>query len=371
MTTGNGNTEDNGDTNYYGNSDDGGGGQADVNQQVLARCQEVFPSWRSLTVEDFDFADPKGFSSFTMGIQARPDVSAEADPPAVLYRHLEGKENAILDSAEEKRVFLLLGQHEIAARCLHYDDTCRIEEFYQGRTLTADDVYDAEMQQGVAGELHRFHQLDPAGLPESTFFELLFERWGPLVERVLVRERHEFPEHERHLCEPLLQLLEPATLDRVLRQLPDPDVEPPVFCHNDTYHGNTFALDDGRVKLLDFEFSCRNHRVFDFANFFAETAMLHGFAEEPHFKIGPPRHTEADLTQLIGFYVDHDEFDDPTAGQIRVDELVAQTARAISCSDYMYAMAAIPLSVEPIQKIRFLPYAAQRFAKFLDQTQDL
>ena len=355
---------------------DGGGPTTSVNEEVFSRCQEVFPSWRSLTVDDFDFADPKGFSSFTMGIQARPHVAAaDADPPAVLYRHLEGKENAILDSVEERRVFLLLGEQEIAARCLHYDDMCRIEEFYRGRTLTADDVYDARMQQGVAGELHRFHRLDPTGLPKATFFELLFERWGPLVERVLIEERNEFPEHERHLCEPLLQLLEPTTLRQVLGRLPDPDIDEPVFCHNDTYHGNTFALDDRRVKLLDFEFSCRNHRVFDFANFFAETAMLHGFAEEPHFKIGPARHTDADLVQLIGFYLDHEQIEDPSDRQRRLDELVAQTSRALAASDYMYAMAAIPLSVEPIQKIRFLPYAAQRFAKFRrhtqTQTQDL
>lgn len=341
--------------------------QATVNQEVLARCQEVFPSWRTLTVDDVDFAQPKGFSSFTMGVQVRSDASTDADPSAVLYRHLEGKENAILDAAEERRVFLLLGEHEIAARCLHYDDTCRIEEFYRGRTLTADDVYDPGMQAGVAAELHRFHRLDPTGLPDATFFELLFERWGPLVERVLVAERGEFPEHERRLCEPLLQLIEPATLRHVLSCLPDPDVEEPVFCHNDTYHGNTFALDDGRVKLLDFEFSCRNHRVFDFANFFAETAMLHGFAEEPHFKIGPTRHTDADLARLIGFYLDHEPdetLENPARRRTRLNELVGQTARAVAASDYMYAMAAIPLAVEPIQKIRFLPYAAQRFAKF-------
>jgi len=34
-------------------------------------------------------------------------------------------------------------------------------------------------------------------------------------------------------------------------------------------------------------------------------------------------------------------------------------------SDYKYAMAALPLAIEPIQKIRFIPYAHQRFAKFL------
>ncbi len=345
-----------------------------ITADVLARCQDALSGWRGLTVNDFDFADPKGFSSFTMGIQARPGV--DSDPSAVLYRHLEGKENAILDSTTERDVFLLLGDNGIAARCLHYDDVCRIEEFYTGRTLTADDVYDPLIQKGVAERLHRFHQLEPESLPDGTFFELLFEKWGALVERVLIEQRNEFPEHERHLCEPLLQMLEPSTLDKVLRCLPSPGETEPVFCHNDTYHGNTFLLDgedeptSDRVRLLDFEFSCRNQKVFDFANFFAETQMLHGFAEEPHFKIGPPRHDDQQLAHLIGYYLDAETehsgaFEDPVERRAELDRLVAQTNRAIMASDYMYAMAGTPLAVEPIQKIRFLPYAAQRFAKFL------
>ena len=44
---------------------------------------------------------------------------------------------------------------------------------------------------------------------------------------------------------------------------------------------------------------------------------------------------------------------------------MAETRDLIPLSHYMYAMAAIPLSVEPIQKIRFLPYASMRFARFL------
>ena len=37
---------------------------------ALTRCQEVFPSWRGLSTDDFVFDEPKGFSSFTMGIHA-------------------------------------------------------------------------------------------------------------------------------------------------------------------------------------------------------------------------------------------------------------------------------------------------------------
>ena len=105
--------------------------------------------------DDFEFDPPKGFSSFTMGIRAKRPI----DPPAVLYRHLEGKENAILDADTEREVFLLLAEHGIAAHCHLADETCRIEAFHDGRTLTRADVFDTDIQRGIAGELHRLHQL--------------------------------------------------------------------------------------------------------------------------------------------------------------------------------------------------------------------
>ena len=61
--------------------------------KIFKQCQKLFPEWANLTVEDFTFDDPKGFSSFTMGIRSKKVVQ----PNAILYRQLEGKENAILD----------------------------------------------------------------------------------------------------------------------------------------------------------------------------------------------------------------------------------------------------------------------------------
>jgi len=45
--------------------------------------------------------------------------------------------------------------------------------------------------------------------------------------------------------------------------------------------------------------------------------------------------------------------------------LLQDTKDMLPLSDFKYAMAALPLAVEPIQKIRFVPYAYQRFKKFL------
>ena len=326
---------------------------SDLRAEVFGRCQTAIPAWRDLSVDVARFDPPKGFSSFTMGVHVQADV----EPRSALYRHLDGKENAILDGANERDVFLSLGDAEIAPRCLAYESDHRIEQFYAGRTLTADDVFDPAIQRGVAEQLHRLHQHDPGPLPEATYFELLHDKWGRLARQVLDHERHRFPGDEAALCDDLYAALEPEVLDMAMRCLPTGE---PTFCHNDTYHGNVFLLDDGSVRLLDFEFACRNHIAFDFANFFAETVMLHGFDEPPHFRIGEPRFTDHDLGSMIGHYVGLDAAPDPA----RVDRLVAETRRAIILSDLMYTLAAIPLAVEPVQRIRFIPYAHQRFEKF-------
>ena len=110
-----------------------------MKRRIFKQCQSLFPEWSRRPISDFEFDDPKGFSSFTMGIRCVESVQ----PPAVLYRHLDGKENAILDFETEKEVFLLLGEQDIAAHCYHYDTTSRIEFFYRGRTLVADDLFES------------------------------------------------------------------------------------------------------------------------------------------------------------------------------------------------------------------------------------
>jgi thiamine kinase-like enzyme len=329
-----------------------------VRDEVFARCRAALPGWSALSIDEVEFDDPQGFSSFTMGV--RP--SRPVDPPAVLYRGLGDKENAILDFETERTTFLLLGDHSIAARCFHYDVDCRIEEFYRGRTLTRDEVVVPDVQRRIADQLHRFHQIEPTGLPSATFFELIHEQWTPMARSVLTEHRAEFPAHEAALCDALLEICDDATAAKVMRCLPD---RAPVFCHNDTYHGNVMLLDDGRIRLLDFEFSSLNHPAFDFANLFAETVTRHGLPEPPHFDIAAPEFDEDDLARLIDYYLDNERFASPEQRAREQARLLTETAAALLLSDYMYAMAAITLARRPIQRLRFLPYADRRLRKFL------
>ncbi len=326
--------------------------------KIFKQCQELFPEWSALTIEDFDFDDPKGFSSFTMGIRSKKTVQ----PAAILYRQLEGKENAILDFETERNVFLKLSENKIAAFCPYYDENCRYEAFYQGRSLYAEELFDPETLKAIANELYRFHHLTPPTLPEKVFFELLHDKWGNLAKKVLVEQIDLFPENEQKLCIELREIYSAETLDKVKAYLPEGEL---TFCHNDTYHGNIMRLDSGEIKLVDFEFSCLNHKAYDFANPFAETVMKHQQQEYPFFRIDEPEYSDKELSLLINFYLDNAEFESQQARTEEFDKLLRETKTMIVMSDYKYAMAALPLAVNPIQKIRFIPYAHQRFSKFL------
>lgn len=325
---------------------------------IFKQCQTLFPDWAKSSIGDFEFDDPKGFSSFTMGIRC----NQPAQPAAVLYRRLEGKDNAILDFEAEKAVFLTLGANDIAAHCHHYDETCRIEAFYHGRTLTAEDLAEPENLRQIADQLYRFHQLSPPGLPNQGFFNLLHDKWGRLARHVLEHESANFPANEREMCRELREIYSEATIEKVRRCLPDEDL---TFCHNDTYHGNIMKLDTGEIKLLDFEFSCLNHRTYDFANLFAETVMRHQQPEYPYFRIAEPEFGDREIGILINCYLDNARFTSDEERRATFEKLLRQTKTMLIMSDYKYAMAALPLAVNPIQKIRFIPYAYRRFRKFL------
>jgi len=326
--------------------------------QIFKQCQELFPEWSSLSINDFIFDKPKGFSSFTMGIRAKKDV----DPPAILYRRLEGKENAILDFETEKQVFLTLGKNNIAAHCHYYDKQCRFESFHQGRSLYAEELFEADNLQKIANELYRFHHLERPELPNSIFFDLMHHKWGSLAKDVLQNKIDVFPENEQIMCEQLREIYSPETLETVRQYLPDGELS---FCHNDTYHGNIMKLDTGEIKLVDFEFSCLNHKAYDFSNMFAETVMKHQQSEYPYFKIVEPEYGDKELRMVINYYLDNEDFENPKARETTFQQLLADTKKMLVMSDYKYAMAAIPLAVDPVQKIRFIPYAYERFNKFL------
>lgn len=320
-----------------------------LEETVLERCQAAVPSWRGLPRAAFELSPPRGFSSFTMTVRCH--VTA---PFGVLYRQLGPKPNTLLSHTDERGVYEALADAGVAAPLVAYEGTHRIEEFYEGRSLTREDLRDHELLRKIGQQLAGLHAVTPP-VPTEPFFELIAERWRGAVRQVLVDERERFPAHEQEMCDELLHLLGRGTLRRVDALLAGEAVG---FAHNDTYHGNIMLLAGGEVRLLDFEFSCLNVPAFDFANLFAETTLRHKLPDPPYFALAEPDYSFADVLAVTRGYVE-------AGGQGDAEVQAERALRLIPLSDFMYAMAATTLAVEPIQKIRFIPYALERFRRFL------
>ncbi len=328
-----------------------------MNEMILKQCQKIFLQWSKVRIEHLEVQEPKGFSSLAYVVKTSLDIS----PKAILFRSLSAKDNAILDQKREEQLFLFLGEKEIAPKCLYYDQDCRIEEFYEGHSLKRTDIFNDNILKKVANQIYQLHQLKPLGLPKESFFTLLHTKWGGLASQVLTHQRDKFPENEQEMIEDLTKIYHPDMFKKVEKLLPKSELS---FCHNDTYHGNIMLLSDQRVKLLDFEFSCMNHKAFDFSNFFAETVMSHGHEKYPYFDIEKPKFKKSDIQKMVDYYFQNSAH---RVSLAKHTQLVEEIMSMIKLSDYMYALAAIPLAVNPIQKICFLPYAHRRFHKFLNE----
>lgn len=322
-------------------------------RDVLRRCRESVPAWADLSDDDFETTPPRGFSSFTMVVRCRRAV----EPHALLYRHLADKPNALLPHDEERRIYEALVRAGVAAPCVAYERDYRLEAFYEGRSLRADDLEDHDILAAIGEQLARLHAAAPP-VDAEPHFARLHRVWRSAARAVLVDHRCDFPDEEREMCAELLALLDDANVVRALSLLPDGEQH---FCHNDTYHGNVMLLDDGRIRLVDFEFAGTNHRAFDFANLFAETVMRHGLADPPHFAIAPPTYGEDDVLALIDGYLEGGGYNG-----VSRELLARQAMAAVPLSDFMYALAALPLARAPHQQIRFIPYAHQRYRRFLE-----
>lgn len=93
-------------------------GSDDIREDILRRRQLAIPSWGDLTTADFDFDDPKGFSSFTIGvgrIQIRPRLSDDLDHLARVAREVHKADGYPRYNPEDDLIGFLEPPESIAA----------------------------------------------------------------------------------------------------------------------------------------------------------------------------------------------------------------------------------------------------------------
>ena len=132
-----------------------------------------------------------------------------------------------------------------------------ITKFIEGRPIPVEEMRQPETIRRVAGALRRFHGADtiPGRFDSHDVVELYAreaEQHGVRVPPAFARAR----------------VISDRIRDSRGRQ-------PLVPCHNDLLNGN--FLDDGEIRIVDWEYAGMGDRFFDLANF----SVNHGFDEDP------------------------------------------------------------------------------------------
>jgi thiamine kinase-like enzyme len=159
-----------------------------------------------------------------------------------------GEFNLMIPSATNLRNTSAAGESGVAARVLHAfaDPPAMVMEFIDGRTLQTADLSEPEMVGRLGSAIARLHRDTPA-------FENTIEIWGFLDDYLALVEEHGLPTFEG--------LLEALPTMREIQGALAVNALPFVPSHNDLLPLN--VMDDGDVRLVDYDFSGMNDPMFD------------------------------------------------------------------------------------------------------------
>jgi thiamine kinase-like enzyme len=193
-----------------------------------------------------------------------------------------------------------------------------VARFIDGRPISVEDMRRPDMLSRVAGALRRFH--DAAAIPGRFDAHEVVEDYRRKAEAHGVALPSEF-DHARSVAERI----------RVLR-----GQQPAVPCHNDLLNAN--FLDDGAIRIVDWEYAGMGDRFFDLANF----SVNHDFA------VGDDRNL------LLAYF-----------GEARDADLASLRLMRFM-SDFREAMWGVLQSGISDLDFDFSGYAAKHFARMLE-----
>jgi thiamine kinase-like enzyme len=159
-----------------------------------------------------------------------------------------GEFNLMIPSATNLRNTSAAGESGVAARVFHSfpDPPALVMEFIDGRTLQTADLSEPEMVVRLGSAVARLHRYAPA-------FENTIEIWGFLDDYLKLVEEHDLPVFDG--------LLEALPTLREIQDALTVNALPFVPSHNDLLPLN--VMDDGDVRLIDYDFSGMNDPMFD------------------------------------------------------------------------------------------------------------
>lgn len=339
----------------------------DTRGRAFAWCRDFLSgSWKSIREEDFQISIVSGGLSNLLYLCSLPDhVNPEGEEPRrVLLRVygaiLQGVDSLVLESV----MFAILAERTLGPKLYGIFPAGRLEQYLPNTRMRTDQQSEPSISAEIATKLARFHKMVmPFNKEPKWLFGTIDKYMDQVVKLHFNREAHVKKYNK------LMKLDLPGELER-LRALLSATPSPVVFCHNDVQEGNILILDDkkssdGRLMLIDFEYSSYNYRGFDFGNHFCEWMYDYTYNQWPFYKAKPEDYPSREQQlHFIRSYLSEQgrEWDSQTE-----EDMIIEANRYALASHFLWGLWSIIQA--KISKIEFgyMDYAQVRFEAYFKQ----
>ncbi|EFJ52542.1 choline, partial [Volvox carteri f. nagariensis] len=232
-------------------------------------CTRLLKGWSDLQAQDMQVSRISGgISNLLVKVEPPPPLQ----PVAVKVRVFGDKTELLIDREAEKHLLLRLNQAGFGALVVGLFGNGRIEQFLTAKTLTPEEMSDPRFIPHIARRLRAFHDLKmdaeaaataaaaAASAPNPTGWDSMF-CWLAMAEGLSFAH-----DPAKQAVYDKVDFRAMRTELTALREMCERVGSTRVLCHNDLLAGNIL------LQFIDFEYSCRGPRGFDWGNHFNEYA---------------------------------------------------------------------------------------------------
>jgi len=245
--------------------------QSDENS-ILNDIMEKTSIFKNVRAEDIKVTRMEGWSN---------DVyKVESPTHTIVYKKIKQKGLSGIFTRYEEKIKKIIKQNQFGPTPIFEDEDLVIEEYLEGVTLNAEDLHSHDTKLNLMEPLALYSKMDYSKeeLNKKIILSEMIEKGLlDMVEReidVLVST----PYISRSLISLARKLVKEIKEDEYLERLLEKHntTTELILCHNDFYHLNIIKQSNpGKIKIIDYEYSCVNPFGWDIANLITENVILY------------------------------------------------------------------------------------------------
>lgn len=355
--------------------------------------------WPDITADQVTPTYMKALTNMTFKVEC----SIPGTKPLLAKKFGKGFVDELLERSLDNQISENYGLHGVGPKVLFYTEDIRVEEFLESDEFTFEHMHCPRMRNMLAYYISKLHNSNPPVRNKKSMFTQIHNNDIKIVE--LFKEASEmkkdlYSEDEKKKVSEISSLIEEGEINWLKDQLAPFDTpENVVPSHNDLLNGNILCLKDGSLKLIDFEYTTFNFRMFDFGNFVNESLIDYSKPSDPYFELrGSERPSMESLHPMVKYYLFFSGLKDPLSTEellhlvdnpkevhealiarlgdeealaTRLRDLEREIELGYLVSHYYWILWGVIMSKNPDIKFNYIEFAYQRYQDYCEVKNNL